>query len=74
MPRVHIHSVNQRMLQGMRLEEFLHRGDNKEDLIALFSNFFQSPEGRSKLRCPFIVTSKEKTVMIDSFGNRSQFD
>ena len=73
-PRVHVQSVDQRMLQGMRWEEFIHRGDNKEDLIAIISDFLQSPEGRSKLSCPFIVTSKEHTFKIDSFGNRLMFD
>ena len=62
------------MLQGFRWDEFLHRGDNKENLIAIISDSLQSPEGRSKLPCPFIVTSKEHTFRIDSLINRLIFD
>ena len=73
-PRVYARSVDQIMLQGMRWEEFLYRGDNKEDLIAIISGSLQSPEGRSKLSCPFIVASKEHTFKIDSFSDRLLFD
>ena len=58
--RVHIQSVDPKMLQGLRWDDFLHRGNNKEDLfvIAIISDFLKSPEGRSKFPFPFIVTSK----------------
>ena len=72
------HSKCRRVENATRLrwDDFLHRGDNKEDLIAIISDFLQSPEGRSKLPCLFIVTSKEHTHIqeIDSLGNRLLLD
>ena len=60
-PGVHARGVDKIMLQGKRWEEFLHQGDNKKDLKAIISDFLQSQEGRSKLSCPLVVTSKEHT-------------
>ena len=62
--RVHFKGVQQHMVQGMLWQKFLHSDANKEDLITLVANYLQSEDGRSKLSCPFVVTTKECTAEI----------
>ena len=42
--RVHVTAVLQHMVQGMRWEEFLHKSENKDDLITLAGNYSQSKD------------------------------
>ena len=52
------------MLQGEKWQEFLHSGENKNALISLMSNFFESDEGRKHLNLPTIITSGKRNIKI----------
>ena len=62
--RVHIKSVDQKMLSGKEWEEFFHNGENKEDLIALACSFYKSEEGRELFRIPLVINSGEEVWKI----------
>ncbi len=72
-PRVHFSNVNQRMLQGVQWESFFHNGENKENLISAIADYLQSKEGRSKLRCPVVITSNERTYQITNRSSEMLF-
>eukprot|EP00794_Sanderia_malayensis_P001365 gene1365-biopygen1116 len=52
---------------------FFHKGENKENLIPAIADYVQSKEGRSKLRCPVVITSKELTYQITNRSSEVLF-
>eukprot|EP00794_Sanderia_malayensis_P012581 gene12581-biopygen10020 len=58
--RVHLQSVEQKMMQGKDWQEFLHNDANKENLIQIAADFFRSAEGRKLLTIPLIITCKDE--------------
>ena len=72
-PRLHISSPNQHMFQGMRWKEFLHDGENKEELIKTMAKYFQTIDAIKNFKCPVTVTANNKTYEIDVSGNVSEF-
>ncbi len=49
--KVHIDSVHQHMLQGNEWQEFLHNGENKEELVNIFYGYSQTVEGDVCCHC-----------------------
>ena len=63
--KVTLQGFEQHMPQGVRWSEFLHNGENKNELIKLIARFVQSEEGRSWLKYPFIVTEGTQTYRVE---------
>ena len=71
-PRVHIQSVNQHMLQGMRWKQFLYNGDNKQELVAIIAKYLTT-DVSTNFRCPVIVTANDNTYEINEYGVTTVF-
>ena len=62
--KVSIEGFEQHMLKGLQWKEFLHRGDNKDELLASLVCCMKSKEGSMSLRYPYIVTCRDETFSL----------
>ncbi len=62
--RVHIESLEQKMPQGKSWQEFFHNDSNKDNLIRMATEFFQSAEGRKIPKTPLTITCKDEAWII----------
>ena len=62
---IDIQGFEQHMLQGVRWNEFLHNGENKNGLIRLLSRFVQSVEGMKYLKYPLVISEEGKTYIVE---------
>ena len=61
-----IEGFEQHMPAGVKWNEFLRNGDNKNQLIKIILRFILSEEGKKLLRFPFIITSGDDIFRIDN--------
>ena len=73
-PKVQIDSVHQHMLQGNKWQDFLHNGENKEELVRVIDEYLPTVEGRRLLTIPLVLTSGEKTSLVGDEGIRELFN
>ena len=57
--RVHIRSLDQKMIYGKEWESFFENGENKEELIKLACSFFKSDEGKRLFTIPLTINEGE---------------
>ena len=62
--RVHLKSVDRKMLGGKEWEEFFNNGENKEDLISLVCTYYKSEEGRKLFKIPLVINQGEQAWKI----------
>ena len=62
---IDIQGFEQHTLQGVRWNEFLHNGENKNGLIRSLSRFVQSVEGMKYLKYPFVISEEGKTYIVE---------
>jgi len=62
--KVSIEGFKQHMLKGLQWKEFLNHCENKDGLISLLACFIKSEEGRSLLKYPYIMTTRDATFLI----------
>ena len=62
-PRVHLEGYDQNMLQGAKWQEFLHRNENKNDLIQLLARFLKE-DGVYNGTIPLVFTSSNATFRV----------
>ena len=62
-PRVHLEGYDQNMLQGSKWHEFLHRNENKTDLIRLIARFLKE-DGCYTGAIPLVFTACNATFQV----------
>ena len=64
--RTHVEGPKQHMPIGMKWQEFLSVGENKEQLISLLGTYFENLSNNNLLSMPLIFTTGDKTLHLEN--------
>ena len=68
--RTHVQGFKQHMPSGIKWQEFLAKGENKEELIKLIADYVESLSQQDLLERPFIYTTENQTYRFED-GKKS---
>ena len=66
--RTHVEGIGQQMPNGIRWQEFLKNGENKEQLIKLVKEYALSAKGKKLVWKPFLITSGDRNYKLMESG------